>query len=61
MIDDLSVRTLDGGGAIIDFTTLASGDKLAKPKEIIALLGLDAGATRVIKRETLLADAFATA
>ena len=29
-------------------------DKMAKPKEIMALLGLDLASTRVVKRDTLL-------
>ncbi len=60
MIEELRVRESNGGAAI-DFATLTTGDKLAKPKEIIALLGLDPAATRVVKRDTLLADAATTA
>ncbi len=61
MIEELAVRDSEDGAAAIDFATIVAGNKLAKPKELIALLGLNPASTRVVKRDTLLADAFATA
>jgi hypothetical protein len=40
----------------IDFRTRMVNAKLAKPREIVELLGLSATSTRVIKRATHLAD-----
>jgi len=44
------------GDVIIDFATMAVEGKLAKPREIIRLLGLDPEQTWVLKRATYLAD-----
>jgi hypothetical protein len=61
MIEELSVRETPESETVIDFATIAHDQKLAKPREILALLGLDVAATRIVKRETLLADSLATA
>jgi hypothetical protein len=61
MIDELILRESSANQGVIDFTTVAQHGKLAKPREILAVLGLDPAATRVVKRETLLADSLATA
>ncbi len=39
----------------IRFATRQHENKLAKPKEIVALLGLEPGSTRVVKQATILA------
>lgn len=56
MIEELRVIESDGAQARLAFVTRAHDGKVAKPKEIIALLGLDPGQVRVLKRETYLAD-----
>jgi hypothetical protein len=61
MIEELVLREHSATPAILDFTTTAIDGKLAKPREILAALGLDPSATRIVKRETLLADSLATA
>jgi radical SAM family uncharacterized protein/radical SAM-linked protein len=48
----LAVRSGVGSEVAIDFRTRQVDGKLAKPREIIALLGLDPATTRVLKRET---------
>lgn len=55
MIAELSLRDARGNQAVIDFATTAHDGKLAKAKELLHLLGLDPHATRVLKRDTLLA------
>ena len=53
-IAGLTVQSGPNGGVTVHFTTRAAGNVLAKPKEIVALLGLDADAVRVVKLDTLL-------
>jgi len=48
----LAVRSGEGSEVAVDFRTRQVDGKLAKPREIIALLGLDPATTRVLKRET---------
>ena len=55
-IAGLEVRQADGDVVVIDFETIHAEQKMAKPKEIVALLGLDPVATRVLKRETILRE-----
>ena len=55
MIDELRLVYSDDDQAVIEFSTSAVEGRLAKPKEIMGLLGLDPAATRVLKRETRLA------
>ncbi|MCP4916969.1 MAG: TIGR03960 family B12-binding radical SAM protein [Proteobacteria bacterium] len=55
-ISGLSVREGEGEVVIIDFETVHIEQKMAKPKEIVALLGLDPVRTRVLKRETVLGE-----
>ncbi|MBW7863540.1 MAG: TIGR03960 family B12-binding radical SAM protein [Candidatus Hydrogenedentes bacterium] len=43
-------------GTVVLFSTRMRDGRLAKPREIIALLGLDAPAVRVVKTRTLLAE-----
>lgn len=62
MIESLSVANANARQVEIRFTTISVGGKLAKPKDIVELLGLDAAATRVVKQTTRLredADAMA--
>jgi radical SAM family uncharacterized protein/radical SAM-linked protein len=55
LISELSVTDLDEeGNVVVRFATRMSEDRLAKPKEIVALLGLDPARTRVVRTETLL-------
>ncbi len=54
MIESLSCRPGDDGGAVIDFITRSVDGRLAKPREIIELLGLDPVTTLVRKRDTFL-------
>ncbi len=53
-IRKLAVTQIDGNRITLDLTTTKAGDKLAKPREIIALLGLDPITTRVVKHATYL-------
>ncbi len=57
MIHELALRAADGESLTVDFSTRIVNGKMAKPKEIIALLGLQEDTTRVVKRYTLLAEA----
>ena len=53
MLAGLAVR--EGEGAVVvDFTTVSADGRFAKPKDLIALLGFDPVATRVLKRDTVL-------
>lgn len=54
LISRLAARYKDGLTEI-EFGTTAADGTLAKPREVIALLGLDPPSTRVVKKETLLA------
>ena len=54
LISRLAARHKDGLTEI-EFATTALDGKLAKPREIIALLRLDLPSTRVLKKQTLLA------
>jgi radical SAM family uncharacterized protein/radical SAM-linked protein len=53
MIHSLGVRQ-GGNGVEIDFATRLTDGKLAKPREIVALLGLNPATSLVLKRATLL-------
>jgi radical SAM family uncharacterized protein/radical SAM-linked protein len=55
LISELCVIGTDGDGdAVVRFATRLRDERLAKPKEIVALLGLDAARTRVVRTGTLL-------
>lgn len=54
MIYDLALGECNEHQAEIKFTTLLHEGKLAKPKEILELLGLDLHYTRILKRQTIL-------
>jgi radical SAM-linked protein len=56
MIRALEVEQMYNGGVRIHFETVDVEGRLAKPREIIQLLGLDPTATRVVKEETLLRE-----
>lgn len=53
-----SLRFLEGGNsqAIVELTTHAVGGKMAKPKEIIHLLGVEPHLARVVRVETFLGE-----
>lgn len=55
-IRSLTARQESSGRVAVDFTTVAAEGTLAKPREIIQLLGLDPAKTRILKRATHLAD-----
>ena len=46
--------TDDNGEAVVRFSTRLHEERLAKPKEVVALLGLDPARTRVVRTATLL-------
>jgi len=52
MLHSIAARAEEGADVMIDFSTRQVNGKLAKPREIIALLRLDPASTRVLKRET---------
>ena len=54
-IQSLTVSAAEDASTVIALTTMSAGGKLAKPREIIQLLGLDPATTRVLKRATHLA------
>jgi len=54
MLDGLEITRQDGSAATLRFTTRDEGGRLAKPKEIMTLLGLPPEATQVTKEGTLL-------
>jgi len=54
MIESLVLHETGGGAATIEFSTTLFDGKLAKPREILALLGLDPIGVRVLRRETAL-------
>ena len=55
LISDLCVAGTDSDGdVVVRFATRLHEERLAKPKEIVALLGLDAARTRVVRTATLL-------
>lgn len=54
MIDQLALEEHRDGELVITFETTAHEGRLAKPKDILRLLGLDAMDARVLKRETRL-------
>ncbi|MBI4558077.1 MAG: TIGR03960 family B12-binding radical SAM protein [Candidatus Hydrogenedentes bacterium] len=60
LIQFLDVRVIDQGQLAIDFTTTLRDGKAAKPREIIALLGMDAATTVVVKCATFLGDSTST-
>jgi radical SAM family uncharacterized protein/radical SAM-linked protein len=57
MIAELEAQSGSEGGAILRFVTKIANEKVAKPKEILALLGLDPLQAIVFKEETFFADA----
>ena len=56
MIAELEARTGAEGGAVVRFATKSVNEKVAKPKEILSLLGLDPLQALVFKEETFLAE-----
>lgn len=56
MLECVEVKRLDGAHAILTFTTRDESGRLAKPKEIISLLGLPPEHTQVTKDSTLLKE-----
>ena len=54
-IQSLTVTVAEDASTVIALTTMSADGKLAKPREIIQLLGLDPATTRVLKRATHLA------
>ena len=54
MIESLSLKKQEGPNATLIFTTCDDNGRLAKPKEIMSLLGISAEKTRVTKDNTLL-------
>ncbi|MCC6796228.1 MAG: TIGR03960 family B12-binding radical SAM protein [Candidatus Hydrogenedentes bacterium] len=55
MIARLEITQSANHQTIIEFDTVIVGGRSARPREIVALLGLDAVSTQVLKRETFLA------
>ncbi len=54
MIAELALRDVDDEGRVeIHFVTRMHENRLAKPRDIMAHLGLDPNTTRILKRETL--------
>ncbi len=61
-IKDIDIRPLIGGLSVrgepglakLDFEAVCVEGRMAKPKEILKLLGLDEGSSRILKRETVL-------
>jgi len=51
-IAELKLGGSDGSGVTIEFTAVAPDRNMAKPREIVAILGLDPGTTRVVKTAT---------
>ncbi len=54
MIATLVLREAGSHQAVIEFETVAVNGSMAKPREILALLGVEAESTRVVKQETIL-------
>ncbi len=54
MINELHLESQENGEAVIRFETGMVDGKLAKPKDVLSCLGLDAMKARVFKRETML-------
>ena len=54
MIESLEFHETDGPTATIDFSTTLHDGKLAKPREMLAVLGLDPMKVRILRRETRL-------
>ena len=57
MIYSLALAESTGDEVAIEFSTRLVNGKMAKPKEIVELLGLAPESTRVVKRATILAEA----
>ena len=51
-IGALEARRREDGAVAVDLRSMSAGGHFAKPREIIALLELDPGTTRVLKRRT---------
>lgn len=56
LIDSMEVKRQDGANATLTFTTRDVAGRLAKPKEILALLGLPPEHTQAVKEATLLKE-----
>ena len=56
MIRSLVLREAGSHQAVIEFETVAVNSSMAKPREILALLGIEAESTRVVKQETILSE-----
>ncbi len=56
MLHALYVEAGDDDTAVVHFSTRLHAGRLAKPKEILQLLGLDPAAVRIVKTATLLAE-----
>ena len=56
MLHTLEGTAGDDGEAVIRFSTRLHAGRLAKPKEILQLLGLDPASVRIVKTATLLAE-----
>jgi radical SAM family uncharacterized protein/radical SAM-linked protein len=61
MLDELRLAHQEGRQVTIAFTTMAVDGRMAKPKELVALLELDPDTTRVVKTATYLAHESAMA
>jgi radical SAM family uncharacterized protein/radical SAM-linked protein len=55
-IAELAVEADGDDRVVVHFTTRILGGKSARPREILELLGLDAGRARILKRATYLAE-----
>ncbi|HQL95396.1 MAG TPA: hypothetical protein PL005_12010, partial [Candidatus Hydrogenedentes bacterium] len=56
MLHTLDATAEDDGMAVVHFATRLHAGRLAKPKEILQLLGLDPAAVRIVKTATLLSE-----
>jgi uncharacterized protein (DUF2344 family) len=56
LIESIEVKRQDGANATLIFTTRDAAGRLAKPKEILALLGLPPDQTQAVKEATLLKE-----
>jgi radical SAM-linked protein len=56
MITELAAEKAEDGAVIVRFSTRMHDGKLAKPKDILALLNIDAASTQIVKTATILAE-----
>jgi len=56
MIERLELTRAEQGQLEIELETVIADTRSVRTREVVALLGLDAAATRIVKRKTLLAD-----